>query len=171
MTFSLRPAVIVASALQWALVTPAAAQNAVVPENTLKAAYLYHFIQFTEWPAYALDRSNSFNICISKTHPLRPMVSDLAGQVAHDKPIAVLAYNADNPQTCHVIILNAGESPGPVAQSPILTIADEPAEPGTAVIVLRVEQRRIGFSIDRGLAEKSGLQISSKLLRLARSVQ
>lgn len=174
MNRSLRMALIAVGTFQLALATNVHAQNAVVSEYALKAAYLYHFVQFTEWPEATLQPLEAFTICIAKNNPLRPMVAELAGQLAHGKPIAIRIPENDA-GNCQVALLGAEDwQRGAMTNDqrlPMLTIAEEPPLSARAVITLGMEERRVGFSIDKTLAEECGLQISSKLLRLARSVK
>lgn len=176
MNASLRPTLLAITALSIALSTAAWAQNPVVSEYTLKAAYLYHFVQFTEWPESTLRSLDSFTICIAKDNPLRFVVSDLGGQLVHGKPIAVRSQRNNDDQECQVMVLSANDlQGGPPAQearkASILTIAEGSLAPTRAIITLKMEDRRLIFTIDQTLAEESGLQISSKLLRLAKSVK
>lgn len=176
MNISLRAALIAASALNITLVTNACAQNAVVSEYSLKAAYLYHFVQFTEWPEAVLRGTDTFTICIAEDNPLRPMLSDLAGRPAHGKPIAIREHAPADEGRCQVIVFGVKElqsaQPANLAtRAPALTIAEEGAETEPVIIALSTEERRVGFVIDKTLAEACGLTISSKLLRLARSVR
>jgi hypothetical protein len=59
-----------------------------------------------------------------------------------------------------------------VAGSPVLTVSDLPeaAQP-EAVINLVAVDTRLGFQVNLELAQASGLQVSSKLLGLAKTVR
>ena len=154
------------------------AQNPVVPEYSLKAAYLYHFIQFTDWPDAALSDLKTFDICIAADSPLRPVLAELNGQIAHGKPIAVRTYEPGHYAGCQVVLFSARDlemlekAKEALVAANILTVSEDQGIPTPQVIIsLSVEGRRVVFSINKKLAQLSGLQISSKLLRLARAVQ
>jgi len=153
------------------------AQNAVVPEYSLKAAYLYHFIQYTDWPDSVAVNLNTFNICIAADSPLQAALSAMNGKIAHTKPIAVRAYEQGHYEHCQVVVFSAHDEEmlrkdsGQLVVAHVLTVAEDPMIEADTIITLQVADSRVEFSIDRTLAHLSGLTISSKLLRLARSVK
>lgn len=154
------------------------AQNAVAPESSLKAAYLYHFIQFTEWPSALIAKLESFGVCIVGENQLEPALSKMNGKIAHGKPIELRVYDLNQPARCQVVVFNNGDQE--ILQKQrlnlmalnVLTVSQNPAAVfDDAIITLLLVDGRIAFSIDKTLARSSGLDISSKLLRLARSVK
>lgn len=156
----------------------ASAQNAVVPEYSLKAAYLYHFIQFTDWPDLFMASRHNIEICIAPDSPLRPILSGMNGKIAHDKPILVRTYELGKYEQCQVVVFSARDKAilergsSNLMLTNILTVSESPAITADgAIITFIVEDTRVLFSINRTLAQSSGLTISSKLLRLARSVK
>src|SRR5271156_1732727 len=61
----------------WALVGAAIlrAQNPPT-EYEVKAAYLYQFGKFVEWPEGALDRAGDFSVCIFGTDPFGSVLDE-----------------------------------------------------------------------------------------------
>jgi hypothetical protein len=158
--------------------TNCCAQSAVVPEYSLKAAYLYHFIQFTDWPGDTIAGLKTFQICTAADSPLRAALSGLNGQAAHGKPISVRTNEPGHYEGCQVVLFSARDretldrATEDLVATNILTVSEDAGITKSRVIItFSVEERRVAFSINKKLAQLSGLQISSKLLRLARSVQ
>jgi hypothetical protein len=155
----------------------ARAQTAVVPEASLKAAYLYHFIQYTQWPAPMIADLKTFDVCIAPGSSLRAVLAVINGKMAHEKPIVVRTLDAENYGGCQVIVFNShnrASRQAHSAKSPalnVLTVAEDEPAIDSVMIALDVEDNRVMFSINRSLAQSAGLTISSKLLRLARLVK
>jgi hypothetical protein len=147
------------------------AQTAVAPETSLKAAYIYHFIQFTDWRTGTFDAVDAIEICISSLSPLRLAVGTLAGKPAHGKRISVRDQDTDLSAPCHVIVYAADQQESDVTiRDNVLTVSESPS-PLRPMIMLDLDEGRVIFSINQSLATARGLTISSKLLRLARDVK
>jgi hypothetical protein len=152
------------------------AQNAIVSEHDLKAAYVYHFIQFTEWPAPVLQTNSALQICISPENPLLRALSGLEGKTVHRKPLVIKAGALHSLDNCQIAIVSHGDNNLPpknlLMKSHTLTISDDPdASIIDAIIVIRVDNGNVIFSINNTEALEFELHVSSKLLRLARSVR
>lgn len=152
------------------------AQNAVVPESALKAAYLYHFIQFTEWPQAAFANSPALQLCVDAHNALHDAVTALADKSPSDKSIVINAGTGSDPQPCHVLIVDRHNRElllrSVFLQQPVLTISDDTElAVDDTIIALRVQAGRVVFFINKTQARARGLEISSKLLRLAESVK
>ena len=155
----------------------APAQAEAVPEDNLKAAFVFNFAVFTEWPAESLGAAAPLTLCLFPGNALQPALAALNDKVVngHRLVFKPLAAPAD-PRACHILVLGSadrerwGQLRKTLAGASILTVADEGGSDG-AVITLGLENRRIGFAVDLGAARQSHLALSSKLLRLARSAQ
>lgn len=147
-----------------------------VTEYELKAAYLFHFLQFTAWPPAQLERADALQICIDASHPMRRSLDALTRQRVREKAVAIATDLSKNPSPCHVAIVDRrtlAELPPQLTGSPaLLTVSDDPQLGlDDVIITLRVRDDRVVFSINKTEARKRGLEISSKLLRLAETVQ
>jgi hypothetical protein len=149
------------------------APNPRAAEYDLKAAYLFHFIQFTEWPANPTRRPVA--VCIDADHPLLPTLRSM-----HDKPvhgtILQIKTTHSNPDDCSVLVVSRDDFSAQLRDQAVsqhlLTITDdEDIAPGDVIISLRMQNDRVIFSINKSRATISGLNISSRLLRLAETVQ
>ena len=160
--------------MQWSML---AAQP--VPEYKLKAAFVYNFALFTDWPMGILTEGGTLNICINPDSGLRPALSDLKDKLIKGRRVAILQSNdAETLRTCHVLVLGGldrerwARIKKGLANSSVLTVSDD-GEIGHdgAIITLYLDDHHIGFDINMQAARQAHLLLSSKLLRLARSVQ
>ncbi len=152
-------------------------------EYEIKAAFLYNFAKFVEWPPTAFDAADApIVFCVVGHNPfngsLARVVSD---RTANGRRIEVRHLAADdNLSGCNLIFMAESEDEQ-VAQvlqktrnengRPVLTVGEskEFAEAG-GMIRLLVDQGRIRFDINVVEAERAGLRLSSQLLKLARTV-
>ncbi|MES2071416.1 MAG: YfiR family protein [Pseudomonadota bacterium] len=158
------------------LVGHAQAQHA--PENQLKAALIYNFVLFTEWPRASLPDGDPLILCVAKN----TVVTEALGQL-EQKPIAghavkIKAWSEnDDWQACKVVYIENDERfrlpqiRKKLEGLSVLIISDKPgAIDEGAMIAIAVENNRFIFDINASAAHQARLNISSKLLRLARKV-
>jgi hypothetical protein len=145
-------------------------------EYRLKAAFVYRFPQFVEWPAPALDGHESLTICVLRPNPFGSLLGELiAGETLNGRSLTIREIDRASAITgCHVVFV-PGEQPAAAkavltaaGQHPILTVGESPRflDDG-GVINLRVVDRRVRFEISATAAERAGLRLSSQLLQLA----
>jgi hypothetical protein len=158
---------------------PARAQT-TAEEYQVKAAFLFHFAQFVEWPGNILNAKDpSLNLCIfdSDSH-LQELRNSIEG-----KPIGSRVFHirqlsqAQEIQGCQILFLSRDEVRRQSAtlrslrSLPVLTVG-ETANFLTdgGMIRFHLEDNKIRFDINLGAADLSHLKISSRLLLLATSV-
>jgi hypothetical protein len=163
-----------------ALVLPVSlhgAQRTTIEEG-VKAAYLFNFTKFVEWPATGAP-SDPFRICIIGAPRFAAAVDDIIkGESAYGRPLArTEPQTADEARQCRVLFIGRGDADrgvrmlAAVRGLPVLTVADTSAPaPEDAVIRFVLEGNRLRFDIFLESASNAGLKISSKLLRVARAV-
>jgi YfiR/HmsC-like len=164
-------AVIALACLLSGTITPAHAQT---QENELKAAFIYNFINFTDW---SMEIARYIKLCTVADDQLSTALESLEDKKVKNSTLTVrkLEPNED-PDRCHVVFVSNSER----AHLPklirkmglnILTITDSPgwAERGM-MIEMSVEQQRIVFNVNEKTANANLIKISSKLLRLAKRV-
>lgn len=150
-----------------------------VPEYDLKAAFVYNFAVFTDWPADVQFEGGMLNICVNSNSALRQPLLSLGDKQVKGRKVAVRNLSAmDDVRNCHVVFLGSadrdrwGQIRKNIAGASVLTISDEEVvTPEGVIIALSSETSRVVFDIDTRVARQARLVISSKLLRLARSVQ
>lgn len=153
----------------------AAAPAGAVTEYELKAAFLYNFASFTEWPPRAAP---GMAVCVAGQDPFGPVLDGLRGKTVQGTAIEVRRVSTPaEARACRVLFigtLGGDEFAALLAAlrgSPVLTVADsrDAAQHGV-MIGLVTEAGRVGFEINTGVASSAGLVLSSKLLRLARRI-
>lgn len=150
--------------------------SAQVPEHDLKAAFIFNFIQFTTWPEAAL-KGPTINLCATPGTILYMALEPIARKTIHNRMITLRSL-ADAPVgACHVIVASASDRERKahilrLAEPPgVLTITDDTdAIPDGMMIAMGIMGGKISFVVDNALATKHGLTVSSRILRLARSV-
>jgi len=163
-----------------ALTMTAAAQSARAPEYQVKAAFLYNFAKFVEWPAQAFSSSPApFRICVLGRDPFGDTLTSIVqGKLIYGHPIVALTLpSAAEVRPCHVLFISNTDSAilkaalDRMRGFPILTVG-ESADflPLGGMINFVLEQDRVRFEINLGAAEQHHLKLSSKLLAVARVV-
>lgn len=151
-----------------------------VEELDLKAAYIFNFIQFVEWPDNAQAPEGEWPVCVSPFSPLKRALAALEGRpVRKGRVLHVRLLEPGELRQCRVLVLHMTDADQtlralrtlPPAHG-ILTVADEgTGDAPEIVITLRRQAQRIVFAINTDAADKAGLTISSRLLRLAKATQ
>lgn len=152
------------------------AQSASAPEYALKTAYVFHFLEFTEWPS--LEPDEPLQICIDSDNPWRDTLLALNNRTVHKKPIQIANLSSDRYAQCQVLILRLNDLVqlnaivSASAQLHALTISDDAAIDIAAIMInLKIDNGRIAFAINNSRARAAGININSKLLRLASAVR
>lgn len=151
----------------------AAAQD--VPEYRLKAAFVFNFIAFTEWPA---ETPATLQLCVLGSDPFGRDIDGLHDRVAAGRKLALQRRSTgDGVRGCHAVFLSPalGEALPRVLQGlrgqPVLTIADTPGALRHGVMLnMNLAQDKVSFEAHLQAARAAGLNLSSKLLRLATEV-
>jgi len=149
-----------------------------VTEPSLKAAFIYNFAKFTEWPADGLTTAAAFNACVLGD----PAIGDaleraVKGRMLSGHTISVLRLQLDGPlRTCHLLYVSGVSTMQITAIAtnlrgmPVLTIGDSDDFSRLGVAHIFVESGKMRFNLNLELAKRSRLQLSSKLLALAAHV-
>jgi hypothetical protein len=152
-------------------------QHAKPSEYDVKAAYLYNFGRFTEWPAtIAQNGSDSFDICVLGENPFG---TALANVVANEKVAGrrVIAKQIPLPEdaiNCRVLFISSSEDKqlkqilSSLSAASVLTVSDLPHFTQLGGMVQFVlEDNRVRFEVNSASAARARLTLSSELLKLA----
>jgi len=162
-------------------VSPAALGQTKGPsEYDVKAAFLFRFAQFVEWPESAFREVNSPLIyCTVGGDPFQGVLdATFRGKAvgAHALEVRHLK-ETDDVRGCHVVFLGKpdkktiSEELANLRGAPVLTVGEgEQFVNGNGMIGFCLEDNRIRFEVNLESAEKAKLRISAKLLALARRV-
>jgi hypothetical protein len=163
------PAVL-AAVLLAGLAPPVAAQ---VDERALKAAYLFNFIQFTQWP---VPPDEPFRLCVLGRTPLDEQLAQLEGkQVLGGLHISVRHVGPrDSLAGCHALYLDdsqrgqVDEVLGKLGSAPVLTITDSDGLADRGLMIeIHKRDARLGFEVNLKMARKANISFSARMLKLA----
>lgn len=155
---------------------PLPATATVATEAAIKAAYLYNFGLFVEWPSAVFPAADSpFTICVVGNDPFGATLdATVNGQKIRDHPIAVRRLGSLSRNSGCQIAYFASDGPPPAAaaNSDVLTVSDDATNNDQAGIInFIVMDGRVRFTINEAAAAQSGLTVSSRLLNLAVAVK
>lgn len=145
-------------------------------EYEVKAAFLYNIMKFVEWPADSpASQTAVLNLCILGDDPFGPIIDGLAGRAVKNKAIVVRRiHTIAQLRDCQVLFISSSERAHlknvleAAKTGHILTVADTADFVGRGVVVnFSLRDRKVRFAINARAAERSGLKISSQLLKLA----
>ena len=154
------------------------AQDAQPSEYQVKAAFIFNFAKFVEWPSGAFaDATSPLCIGVLGENPfganLERTVQD---KTLNNRSIVIKECKTlDEARKCHLLFISASEK-RPLAEiveglagAHILTVGEaENFLKGGGMINFFREGNRFRFEINDGAAKKVGLKIDSKLLGLGK---
>lgn len=156
------------------------AQPAAPIEANIKAVFLFNFTKYVTWPASGIgERSPSdIRICVTANDDFFSLLkAAVEGEAVDGKPLVPVALDGlDDAKTCQILYI--GDSKTPDAKAwlsvvrgvQVLTVGDGELNDETVIAFVR-DDNRIRFDINRAAADRRNLNISAKLLRLARKVR
>lgn len=159
------------------LLCGANAQVRRADEDQVKAAYLYNFAKFVEWPAASFTHPDDpVVICAMGDEGLAEVLQQIArGKQAQGRPIAVqLVESIDGLKPCHILMIALRDKAriGPAlrnAQSARILTVGQSADfirLGGMINLVRNEDS-VELEINPKAAETAGLKISSRLLAVS----
>jgi hypothetical protein len=157
----------------------AAAATAPI-EASVKAVFLFNFAKYVTWPPLAIgERSPAdVRICVTAKDSFFALLqAAVQGEDIDGKPLVPVALDGlDGAKTCQILYVGDARSAdakawlSAVRGLQVLTVADGPLNDETVIAFVR-DGNRVRFDINRAAGSRRGLNISSKLLRLARQVR
>ncbi len=180
MTLRDRTMRLVFTALLIAIVQFTSLGHARVPEEyRLKAAFLYNFIKFVEWPSGAFaDPTSPMVVCVLAGDQFFEAIRSLEGKTVDQRMLTIRRMaRAEDAGQCHVLFIDsserdrAGRMLESVGNRAVLTVSDMEGFVRSGGMIGLIESgNRIRFEINVAGARFAGLKISSKLLRLADTI-
>jgi len=150
-------------------------------EQKFKAAYLYNFLQFIEWPDTAFaTKSSPVIIGIFSQDPLARELGQLVeGESVNGRKITVQNFRTTrNIKECNVIFIPGSQEDrigtilSELDDMSILTVSEvEGFAQNGGAINFYVQDNKLRFEINPDVLKKANLKASSRLLRLARIVE
>lgn len=163
--------------------TSAAAAQSGAPqiEASVKAVFLFNFSKYVSWPASPGGAARSpaeIRICVTANDAFFELLrAAVQGEDVDGRPLVPVALDGlDEARTCQILYvgdsrtLDARAWLNAVRGRQVLTVADGDMADNTVIAFVR-DANRLRFDINRGAASRNGINVSSKLLRLARQVR
>ncbi len=145
-------------------------------EHLIKSAILYNFAKFARWPDTAFESPSApLKLCVLGANPFGEALATIEGKRVGEHPLKIVLITEPLAIAgCHMLFVSASEKPrlqqilGAIDGQPMLTVADWPGFAGAGgVINLETVEDRSRFEVNVAAAERAGLKLSAKLLRLA----
>jgi hypothetical protein len=157
-----------------------AADGNASSEYQVKAAFLFHFAQFVDWPAEAFKGADSpLTYCTLGEDPFHGALdATLNGKTVGARAFRVRHFKqVQELQECQVLFVGAGEKKAVLSaldvakRGPVLTVGEaEHFVQDGGMIEFFLEDNKVRFNINLDAAERAKLKISARLLALAKTV-
>jgi hypothetical protein len=178
------------------IMSEAKAETTASREYQVKAAFLYNFIMFVEWPAEKMaDINDPIIVGIIGSDPFGDAFDPVKDKKVKGKNVVIKRFKGieelktggsdkskPHPQIeaireCHVLFICSSEKThlkeiiSLIENDNVLTVSDvENFLDAGGIINFVMEEKKVQFEISVVSCEKANLKISSKLLRLAKRV-
>jgi hypothetical protein len=156
---------------------PSAQAQSKPNEYQVKAAYLYNFGRFIEWPTSAsAAKGDPFTICVLGQDPFGPALNTtLADEAINGQN--VVARRIPSPQdalSCRILFISSSESErlkqilAILGDASVLTVSDLPqfTQRG-GMVQLVLDGNKVRFEVNLTPVERAHLAMSSQLLKVA----
>lgn len=151
-----------------------------LPEYPVKAAFLYHFLEFVEWPQTSRLAAATVTIGVIGRDPFGDVLEKVVlAKTVTGRTLAIRRFaGVEALEPCAILFISSSEMPrlpeilARLQGTPVLTVgeADRFARRG-GMIGFVSEDDRVLLEVNRAAAERAGLRLSSKLLAVARLVK
>lgn len=168
-------------ALSWSLVATGSSAEPVTKEYQLKAAFLYNFTKFVEWPTNRFTTTNQpLVLGVLGDNPFGAELAKAVQGRTHNGHAIVVSNLAPTvfATNVHLLFVPRGQESSfekqlaPLHTAGVLTIGEsELFASQEGIITFTTEADKIRFEINLAATETTGLKISSKLLHLAKTVR
>lgn len=148
-------------------------------EQKVKAAYIYNFSRYFEWPEKTFDTvDDPFVIGVLGSDPLGNQLDRLANKksVRNRKIVINRFETVEEYEACQMLFVTRSVSDEQFKlaleqanNDHVLVVSEKPPETrqGSSVQIYIDSTGKVGFEIDVGVVNARSLQVSAKLLKLA----
>lgn len=156
------------------------AQESKPGEYEVKAVFLYDFLKFVEWPDDQDTHAGRIvNICILGEDPFGNAFDFIQDETIGNRKLVVKRVRTHHHiDDCQVLFISSSEKEDinhilrTVKGSNILTVGDTEGFAQKGVMInFYIEQNKVRFEINLHSLRSSGLNVSSKVMHLARIIQ
>lgn len=151
---------------------PANAYAQQVKEYDMKAVFIFNFGRFIDWPESSFDSPESpIDYCVYKENPFGKAITKLELKTIDDRPVKVrIISDTSEADSCELVFISKDYNKristiiGELNSPGMLTVTESR---GDGIISMFTDGGRIKFQISLKKARRAGLEISSRLMRLA----
>src|SRR6266446_2247071 len=151
------------------------AQSFSSREYEIKAAYLYNFIKYVDWPSYG----DTITIGVLGGNPFGTALAPLNGKIVKGRRLLIKELDSlRDAQKCQIIFVSSSEKSRlqeifeNLRSARVLTVGETQGfASGGGIINFVEENNKVRFEINADAARRTGLNISSELLKLAKLVK
>jgi hypothetical protein len=156
------------------------AQKSGPTENEVKSAYLFNFGKFVEWPEKVTNGSEFFTLCVLGDDPFfSTLETTIASESINSKKITVKRVaKPQDAASCQILFISSSEQSrlkeilAVLDNTSVLTVSDMPQFTRRGgMIQFVVKENRVRFEVNLTNAERTGLTLSSQLLKVAINVK
>jgi len=146
-------------------------------EYQVKAAFIMHFINFIDWPDFALP-ADTLTIGVLGKDPSDGAIDALKGKTLKGRRVIVRHYDEpEEARSAAILFISPSEKRAlllilkTLRNRPVVTVGDQQGFARSGVMINMVlVRKRVGFEVNLPASERAGIRISSQLLKLAREV-
>lgn len=154
------------------------ADSGVQPDRAVKAAFMYNFVKFTEWPAAAGPTPGVLALCAFSDESYATALAAIDGKAVQGRVLQVRhGVRPDEIKWCQMLFISESEERRTAELlraargAPVLTIGEAEGFAGAGgMIGLITVDNRVQFEINNAAAQRAQLKFGAQLLRLARLV-
>ncbi len=142
----------------------------------VKVGYLHKFAKFVEWPTEAFTSEGAvFALCVLGKDSFVGALPSIQGKPIKGRKLKIKYFAQEAPgEGCHILFVSSSEADRvsqiitPLQLTPYLTVADiERCARSGGMINFITQGHKTRFAINLKVAQRAGLRIRSKLLKLA----
>jgi hypothetical protein len=143
-------------------------------ETRVKAAFIYNFARFVEWPAKSGSGPVRIGV-LGHGELASPLEEVVRGKSANGRPIEVASVaNPADAERFEILLIERSESKHlkdilqALAGKPVLTVCDGGVcQRDGGIVAFQIVDESVRFQINQEAAQAAGLKISSQLLKVA----
>ncbi len=149
---------------------------AVGSEYKLKAAYLYQFTKFTQWPESKFEDANTpIKICVLGHNPFGSLLDNFSNRSSQQRSISIkLIKNLKALPDCHIVYIDKSEKKRlqnilkKIKNMPVLSVSDITgfAQKG-GIIGFIPKHKKLGIEVNIKASKIAKTKLSSKLIEIS----
>jgi YfiR/HmsC-like len=147
-----------------------------ISEYQVKAAFIFNFAKFIEWPSDAFGEGGALLVGVIGDDPFGGALDRLNGNTANGRALRIKRFRGgDDLRACQVLFISASEDSHlnkimeSIRGTSVLTIGESTQfRRSGGMIRFVLQDNKVRFEINASAAGQAGLRISSKLLVLSK---